>query len=302
MVETNVKRRAVIDLGTNTFNLLIAEVGPGGLKVIYHDKKPVLLGMGGINEGQIANDALKRARETLILFQEKCIELRVVELFAIGTSALRGASNRHALLDFALNQLGMYIRVITGQDEARYIYQGVRISHPFEHTGLIMDIGGGSTEFIRADKQGLQWGESFEIGVSRLYQAMGQPDEFTPEHMEHIRNYLDTHCGAAIAEFRADELIGSSGTFETLYDIMSQEDFPDVDHSLELDIEQLKNVLTWSMRSTLQERMDNPWIVPIRKKMLPVSAMKVLWALEKSGAKRIFVSPYSLKEGVLVEA
>ncbi|OFZ10063.1 MAG: hypothetical protein A3D92_11900 [Bacteroidetes bacterium RIFCSPHIGHO2_02_FULL_44_7] len=83
---------------------------------------------------------------------------------------------------------------------------------------------------------------------------------------------------------------------------MSQEDFPDVDHSLELDIEQLKNVLTWSMRSTLQERMDNPWIVPIRKKMLPVSAMKVLWALEKSGAKRIFVSPYSLKEGVLVEA
>lgn len=73
MVETNVKRRAVIDLGTNTFNLLIAEVGPKGLKIIYHDKKPVLLGMGGINEGQIANDALKRARETLILFQENAL-------------------------------------------------------------------------------------------------------------------------------------------------------------------------------------------------------------------------------------
>jgi len=301
MVETNVRRRAVIDLGTNTFNLLIADVGPTGLKVIYHDKKPVLLGMGGINEGQIAKDALKRARETLILFQEKCIELRAVELFAIGTSALRGAKNRNTLLDFALNQLGMYIRVISGQDEARYIYQGVRISHPFENTGLIMDIGGGSTEFIRADKHGLQWGESFEIGVSRLYQAMGQPDEFTSEHMEHIRKYLDTHCGAVIAEFRADELIGSSGTFETLYDILSEADFPNVERTLELDMEQLKKVLLWSMRSTLQERMDNPWIVPIRKKMLPVSAMKVLWALEKSGAKRIFVSPYSLKEGVLVE-
>lgn len=301
MVEKNVKRRAVIDLGTNTFNLLIADVGPAGLKPIYHDKKPVLLGMGGINEGQIANDALKRARETLIAFQEKCFELRAEELFAIGTSALRGASNRNALLDFGLNQLGMYIRVISGQEEARLIYQGVRISHPFENTGLIMDIGGGSTEFIRANNEGVQWSESFEIGVSRLFQEMGQPEEFTSDHMEHIRNYLDRHCGAAVAEFRADELIGSSGSFETLYDILSEADFPDVDHALEVDMEKLKGVLNWSLHSTLQERLDNPWIVPMRKKMLPVSAMKVLWALEKSGAKRIFVSPYSLKEGVLVD-
>lgn len=301
MVETNLKRRAVIDLGTNTFNLLISDVGPDGLRPIYHDKKAVLLGMGGINEGQIANDALKRARETLIMYQDKCLELRVEELFAIGTSALRSASNRNALLDFALNQLGMYIRVISGQDEARFIYQGVRISHSFENTGLIMDIGGGSTEFIRASKEGVQWSESYEIGVSRLFQEMGQPDEFTSDHMEYVRNYLDKHCGAAAAELRADELIGSSGSFETLYDILVEADFPDVHQALEMDMEQLKRVLNWSMRSTLQERMENPWIVPMRKKMLPVAAMKVLWTLEKSGAKRVFVSPYSLKEGVLVE-
>src|SRR5690606_9906849 len=98
MVEKELIRKAVIDLGTNTFNLLIAEIGGNQLNYIYSEKVPVLLGMGGINEGFIAEDAMERAKLALTQFKLKCEEKNVELIQGIGTSALRGAKNANELV------------------------------------------------------------------------------------------------------------------------------------------------------------------------------------------------------------
>ena len=184
MAEKNVVREAVIDLGTNTFNLLIAQIDNGQLIRIYSDKLPVLLGMGGINKGVITDSAMLRAKNALILFHESCKKYKVVGINGIGTSALRAASNSSELIDFARIELGIPIEVISGNREAELIYHGVRLSNAISNPCVIMDIGGGSTEFIGASSTGINWTKSFDIGVSRIFQQLGKPEEFKSEHIQ----------------------------------------------------------------------------------------------------------------------
>ena len=107
-------RIAVIDLGTNTFNLLISQVNGGKLHLIHTEKESVLLGMGGINQSIITVDALNRAKETLNLFKSKCEIFHVKSIQAIGTSALRSSKNNYELVDYAKDILDIDINIIDG--------------------------------------------------------------------------------------------------------------------------------------------------------------------------------------------
>lgn len=291
-------RKAVIDLGTNTFNLLIAEASDGKLNVIHSDKLPVLLGMGGINQGIIAEPAMQRAKDALMRFKAACVERDVQLISGIGTSALRAAKNSSELIEFAQRKLNISIEIISGKREAELIYKGVRMSHSFDSSGVIMDIGGGSTEFVGADSKGMLWSDSFDIGVSRIFQQLHQPEEFNEEHVQAIKDFLEERCGAELRTHRSPVLIGSSGSFETVYEMIYMRRFEKIGESIPIDFDRMIDVLTQVISSTLEERMHNDWITPIRKKMMPVAAVNILWAVEQMGTKEVWVSPYSLKEGV----
>lgn len=297
MVEKELMRKAVIDLGTNTFNLLIAEIDNGKLDYIHSEKVAVLLGMGGINEGVIASDAMERAKLALTQFKLKCQEKDVNSIFGIGTSALRGAKNSIELIDFAKNELQIPVSIISGQDEAKLIYQGVKWCHPIHHDTLIMDIGGGSTEFIHADGTGMLRAESLDIGVSRIYQLLDQPLEYTASQLEQINSYLEAQKGDFFNSFKASVLVGSSGSFETIFEMVHKMNFPATGESFELPLAQVLEQLDWLISSSLEDRMDNEWIVAIRKKMMPIAALKMKWIIQLMQIERIYVSPYSLKEG-----
>lgn len=291
-------RRAVIDLGTNTFNLLIADSVDGKLVSVYSDKRPVLLGMGGINEGIIAQPAMERAKKALKFFRETCIEYQTNSIIGIGTSALRAASNKSELLKYASEELGITIEIISGEQEAELIYYGVRLTYPFKESTVIMDIGGGSTEFIKATASGVERVTSLDIGVSRIYQTLNMPEEFDFNHINSVLTFLDEEACDFFKDVKSNVLIGSSGSFETLYSLVFQKEFPKSDESLEIPMDEVLRELNWIINSSLEDRMNNSWIVPIRKKMLPISAVKMKWVIEKLGIERLFVSPYSLKEGV----
>lgn len=298
MVEKKLIRKAVIDLGTNTFNLLIAEIDRDRLDYIYSEKVPVLLGMGGINEGFIAEDAMERAKCALNQFKLKCEEKNVELIQGIGTSALRGANNASELVDYASKELKISIKIISGQEEARLIYKGVKWCHPIHYPILIMDIGGGSTEFIHADKAGMIGAESLDIGVSRIYQLLDKPLEYSQEHIQQINDYLEAQKSDFFDSFNSSILVGSSGSFETIFEMIHKMNFPTTGHSFELPLDQVLEKLDWLISSTLEERMNNEWIVSIRKKMMPIAAIKMKWIIQMMNIQRIYVSPYSLKEGV----
>ncbi len=290
-------RRAVIDLGTNTFNLLIADTQTR--QVLFQTKEGVALGMGGINEKRISNEAMERALEALRLFKAHCTQWQVEDIQAIGTSALRDATNAQDLLCKVQDELQFSIEIITGQREAELIYKGVRLTHDFENPALIMDIGGGSTEFIAADHQGPFVAHSFDIGVSRLFQLFEFQDPMSPDDIEKVETYLAERCAPFFKQQLPTVLIGSSGSFETFYELMEESIFDSKSHAIEVDSNRFAHMLEQIIASTQAERDQNPHIIAIRKKMAPLAAIKTRWVLRQAQISQILISPYSLKEGVL---
>lgn len=294
-------RKAVIDLGTNTFNLLIAEINGESKKILHSSKEGVALGMGGINRNLITPEAEQRAIKALQNFDDICSRFGAHEIIAIGTSALRDADNAHQLVDKLKNILGIKLHIISGEEEARLIYEGVKWSYNFDHPGVIMDIGGGSTEFIWADKNGLTDFLSLNIGVSRIYQdaSISLSDPLTSDQLQTIYNWYEQKSNGALQQRYADLLIGASGSFETFYELIHNRPYPSDTRSIRIEFSELMQTLNWIIFSTQEERDESEFIIPIRKKMAPVAAAKTKWVIEKLGIKEVMISPCSLKEGVI---
>jgi exopolyphosphatase / guanosine-5'-triphosphate,3'-diphosphate pyrophosphatase len=292
-------RRAVIDLGTNTFNLLIADTQ--SRQILFQTKEGVALGMGGINEKRIGDEAMARAFEALRQFKIHCTQWQVEDIQAIGTSALRDATNAQELLCKVQDELQFAIEIISGQREAELIYKGVRLTHDFVTPALIMDIGGGSTEFIAADHQGPFVAHSFDIGVSRLFQLFKFQDPMSLNDIEKVETYLEERCAPFFKQHLPTVLIGSSGSFETFYELMEESIFDSKSHAIEVDRKRFVHMLEQIIASTQAERDQNPHIIAIRKKMAPLAAIKTRWVLRQANIEQIYISPYSLKEGVLFD-
>ena len=283
-------RTAVIDLGTNTFNILIADVLDSKFTVIHSEKEGVSLGMGGINENIISPEAFERGVITLRHFNFICIHHKVDVINAFGTSALRGAKNSQQFIDQIDNELGIKINIISGEKEADLIYKGVLWSYDFVKPGVIMDIGGGSTEFIFANKEGITDLISLNIGVSRIFQELKLNDPLTEIDIKSITNWLNEKANGFFDDKKEDLLIGASGSFETFYELIYNQPFPDKLKCSEIPMKTLNNMIDWVIYSTQEDRDKNEFIIPIRKKMAPIAAVKTKWVIEKLGITRTIIS------------
>ncbi len=216
-------RIAIIDLGTNTFHLLIAEGDQKGYNIIYRDRLAVKIGMGGINEGLITEAGFHRALLAMQSFKNAMDSHRVNATYAFGTSALRNARNGAEIAERIRALTGIEVNIITGDQEAHYIYLGVRAALGLAHDkNLIVDIGGGSVEFIIADHDNVFWKRSYEIGAQRLLEKFHKHDPILPEEIELINEHFRESLSSlfeVLNQYHPDVLVGSSGTFDTLSDI-----------------------------------------------------------------------------------
>jgi exopolyphosphatase/guanosine-5'-triphosphate,3'-diphosphate pyrophosphatase len=293
-------RKAVIDLGTNTFNLLIADVREGLFQKILSTKIGVALGMGGILQNRISEDAFERGIQAMREFKGVCENYDVLQITAIGTSALRDASNASDFRNRVKELFEIEIQIVDGEKEAQLIYEGVKLTYDFQQPAMIMDIGGGSTEFIFADYNGIQHLTSLNIGVSRMYQEISTSDPLKEDDIRRIERWLEQKTDGYFNGKRASTLLGASGTFETFYELIHDTDFVAGFETITLSREKLIDCLNEIIQSTQDERDMNHRIIPIRKKMAPISAVKTMWILKKLDVKEIVISPFSLKEGALM--
>lgn len=293
------KRVAVIDLGTNTFNLLIADISRKDFDVVHSEKRGVALGMGGINSNYIAKEAFERGINCLTEFKEKCNQFKVSEIRAIGTSALRDADNKSDFVDLVFQKTKIKIEIITGDEEAEFIYKGVSWFFPFDKKAVIMDIGGGSTEFIFSDKTGILSKKSFNIGVSRMYQELKFSDPFSSEDIKKVENFIEKQVGNYFDNQACDILIGASGSFETFHEMIYQKTFTEKKISVLFPEDELEKIISWVIHSSQKERDEHPYIIPIRRKMAPIAAVKTNWVRKKLNIKTNYLTPCALKEGVL---
>jgi len=299
-----------MDLGTNTFHLLIAEPDADNFfKEIQHEYVGVKLGEGGINEGTIKPEAYQRGLDTLISFQGFIKQQNVGKVKAIATSALRSASNGQQFIDDVKQHTGIAIETISGDTEAGYIYQGVRASGCVgTATSLIIDIGGGSVEFILANKYEIFYKQSFEIGAARLMAKFHGTDPITPGEVTSLYKYLDEQLAPlylALEGHDINNLIGSSGAFETFAELIELGN----DNSFDLKEnktyffkkEELFKHTNQIIRANHEERAATKGIIAVRVDMIVVASLLTQYIMQKLRINNVIMSAYSLKEGVLAE-
>jgi exopolyphosphatase/guanosine-5'-triphosphate,3'-diphosphate pyrophosphatase len=291
---------AIIDLGTNTFHLLITD----GNKTLHELRRPVRLGQGGINHNNITAEAIERAKLCLKDYKQIAQDYGAQKIIAIGTSAVRNASNASFFISEIFQHTGIEIKIISGEQEAEYIYQGVRSGVDLgSNNSLIMDIGGGSVEFIIANHTDIFWKQSFEIGGQRLIEKFEVSDPIMPEEVMAIRKFLEIELmplKSALRKFTPDTLVGSSGSFDTLseiYCLRNQIPYsPDGESPITMDF--LILMMELILKKDRQERMQIPGMIELRVDLIVVGVVLIRQLLEMWDFSNIRVSSYSLKEGV----
>jgi exopolyphosphatase/guanosine-5'-triphosphate,3'-diphosphate pyrophosphatase len=303
-----IKRAAVMDLGTNTFHLLIADGSASGYKEIVHIHDPVKLGEGGINKGIIQPEPYQRGITAMQNFKQELIKHNVDNVRAIATSALRNASNGQEFIDEVADKTGISIEIIDGEQEAEYIYKGVKLAGALsDQTSLIMDIGGGSVEFILSNAHTILWKQSFEIGAARLMDKFHRTDPIPIDSINTLYAYLDEHLTSLIAvteKFPVTALLGSSGAFETFAEVIELEKGNPFSLSIknyDFDHTDLIAITDKFIASAHHERKNTKGIISIRVDMIVVASLITRFIMARSGISQVCMSTYSLKEGVLAE-
>ncbi len=297
---------AVLDLGTNTFNLLLAKVTAKAYYIYYDEKIPVKIGKDGIGHGIISYKAQKRAANA-IMHYKKIIERETIDkVYGYATSAFRNASNGKSFKNHLEKQSGLPIKIIGGVKEAKFIYEGVRHALNIgKEPALIVDIGGGSVEFIIANEKKPLWLKSYEIGAQRLLDLFHKTDPIEPEARKHLNEYLEKNLfglDEALNMYSPKIMIGSSGTFDTLSEIychrinkvMNPEatEFP-------LDIDYFFKIHDEIVTKNKAERLEIPGMHEMRADMIVVASCLTKYILERYHLSGIRVSAHSLKEGML---
>lgn len=298
-----------MDLGTNTFHLLIAEANPDHPKELLHLYEPVRLGKGGINKGIIQPDAFERGIDTMKKFRDNMDRFDVGRVKAMATSALRSTANGKDFIAQVKQQTGIQIEVIDGEREAGYIYRGVKASGCLSgDNNLIIDIGGGSVEFIICNDHGITWKQSFEIGAARLMERYHEVDPISAESITELQNYLDhvlTPLFKAAKHTPVQKLIGSSGAFETFAEVMELEKGHHFDlkaiKCMDLNTEEFKELTARLISSSHDERAATKGIIPLRVDMIVVASLITRYVMDRLQIYQVAMSMYSLKEGVLAE-
>ncbi|WP_432708250.1 exopolyphosphatase [Pedobacter sp.] len=295
-------KAGVIDIGTNTFHLIIADFSNGEVDITYKTNVPVKLGEGRLNENIIIPEAFERGLQALIGFSETLKEQQVQVVKATATSAVRNASNGPAFVQAVKEQTGIDIEVISGDAEADFIFKGVQATGVITDTTLIMDIGGGSTEFILCNTKDLLWKKSYDLGAARLLQAFFKSDPINEADQSAIIHHVDQQVNElkeACQIHQPKVLVGSAGAFET-FAVLLQKDLDLKSLAwAPLSMEGYNRLSTQLVASTHAQRAKIKNLIPLRVDLIVIAALLTDYVLKTFAIPELRLSTYDLKMGVL---
>lgn len=292
-------RIAIIDLGTNTFHILIVDASSflATQEVVYREREYVFLGKG--NKEKIDHDSYLKGIDTLIHFSQLISKYRVDKIIALGTEALRKTSNGPAFCAEVLSKTSINIEIIDGLQEAALIAKGVSLLDLPKGDHLVMDIGGGSVEFIHLKNKKVQWAQSFKIGISVLYNSFQTSEPISPDDLNKLDAFLDLSLQSLWNHLEGVEpsLIGASGTFEVLISTKTSGN-----ELVQIEQTQVSSLYETLLSMNLEERTSSGLIAKERAKYIVVALHLVLFVCSRLTIKKAFISPYAMKEGALAEA
>ncbi|MGH3606719.1 MAG: exopolyphosphatase [Pseudonocardiaceae bacterium] len=305
-------RVAAIDCGTNSIRLLVADVCAGMVSDVHREMRIVRLGQDVDATGRLAPDALDRTRVALADYAAIARSAGAKRLRMVATSATRDAANREEFFAMVRRTLGTDAEVITGDEEARLSFTGaVGGLDPADGPFLIVDVGGGSTELVLGQWDGVRAdvtaARSVDIGCVRITERHLRSDPPTPAEISAAEQFAAETLQpafAAVPVAKARTWVGVAGTVTTLSAIAQQLPAydPDSTHLSRLSLQQVRATAEQLLASTHQQRAANPVIHPGRVDVIAGGALIVRVLAEelhtRAGISELVVSEHDILDGI----
>jgi exopolyphosphatase/guanosine-5'-triphosphate,3'-diphosphate pyrophosphatase len=296
------ERVASIDIGTNTILLLIAEVGEGRLKPLLEKETVVRLGEGLQKNGILSEEAMNRGLQTLAQYLGQCQAMEVQKIFAAGTSALREAKNSADFLRLAKEKLNLSIEVISGEEEAQLSFLAVaKDLKKAKKSVLVVDVGGGSTEFILGKGGWIDQWVSLPLGSVRFTEQFLRSDPVQEEEWERMkRKILDLFVKIPRPQ-EPFSMVAVGGTATTLASVEQglKEFVPEKIQHFVLKKEALGKQLFLFRSKTSDERKKIPGLPPARADVILAGGTILYLAMEDLESLSVLISSHGVRYGLL---
>jgi exopolyphosphatase/guanosine-5'-triphosphate,3'-diphosphate pyrophosphatase len=302
---------ASIDIGTNSFHLVIAKIdNKKRFAVLTKTKEVVRLGSSSNDMKYITSESIERGVEALMRFKMICDSYKA-EIIAVATSATREALNKQDFLQAVKEKTGIEINIVSGYEEARLIYLGVLQSLDiYSKRILLVDIGGGSTEFLVGEKGQVKIASSIKVGTVRLTNKFSLNDKVNKNDIKIAKSFVKGAINQIVRimeDEKYDLAIGSSGTINNIGSIISADLSPvnaDADISLNgfvLKKKQLQNAAEKIYKAeTLVDRLSIPGLDPKRADIITAGAIILEQIFDDLEIEKMTLSGFALREGIIM--
>jgi exopolyphosphatase/guanosine-5'-triphosphate,3'-diphosphate pyrophosphatase len=304
------RRLGFIDIGTNTILCLIAELKSDGSFDIIDDLAEITrLGQGVDRAGEISPEGEERSLQVLRHYLERCRRLKVEEITAVGTSALRDARNSAEVRARFKAQLGLEVRVISGNEEAAYSFLAIQKGLALAGQELlVVDVGGGSTEFIRGNAAGISQAVSINIGTVRLTEQFLHSDPVRKEECENMIRVIEKELARLPDPWLRDggaalTLVGIAGTFTTLSAVerkLLRYSHVEI-HGSRLTLSEVRRQMALFQGKTIEQRKAIPGLEPKRADVMLAGATLIERIMTGFHSERVIVSDQGVRYGLLHE-
>jgi exopolyphosphatase/guanosine-5'-triphosphate,3'-diphosphate pyrophosphatase len=293
---------AVIDIGTNSLKMHVAEVRGGRTEVLEDLTQVTRLGEGLHETGELSSEAMARTVEAVDSFRAKAAELGVESITAVGTMALRSASNAGAFIDAVRERCGLEVEVLPGEEEARLSYLAVLSGlGAGEGRVVVFDTGGGSTEFIFGDGEEILNRFSLDVGSRQPTEEFCASDPVTESELAAMVASLEARFDSL--EPGVDTLVGMGGTVTSLGAVHHKmKDYdPDVIQGSVLTLEEVERQMEMFRARTIDERLETVGLMPKRADIILAGAAIVMTVMRKLGATELIISDRGLRHGMFYD-
>ena len=296
-------RVAAIDCGTNSIRLLIADIDGNNFREVVRDMEIVRLGQGVDETGQFHPDAIARTLAAVDKFAAEIAKRGVEKIRFCATSATRDATNRHLFVDGVRERLGIELEVISGDEEAALSYAGaIKDLDPSNGPFLVVDIGGGSTEFVFGTST-VEAARSVNIGCVRMTERHFASDPATAEQIELARTDIQAaiaQAAAVVPITKAKTLVAVAGTATTV--AAAALDLPEYDryaiHLSRISAQQTHDAATMFATSTREQRLALGYMHPGRVDVIAAGSLVLSEIMKATGASEFVASESDILDGM----
>ena len=297
-----------IDIGTNSMRLLIADYEN---KIIKNRKKYInttRIGQGVDQEGYITEEALERNLKALKEFADKCVEENCEKVYCMGTSALRDSKNGQEFVDRAKELTNIDVKIICGEEESNLGFLGVLEGAGGDKSKdiLVLDIGGGSTEFIVGNEDGIKFCKSENVGALRMTEKFITTDPISDEEFNNMSMFIEDTISSTIDKIKdinIRKLVGIGGAITSLSAMNQQLEVYSMEkvHNSVVSKKDLEKILQNLKKMTLSDKKTIKGLQPKRADIITAGVKILHIIMEKLEIEEIMISEYDNLEGLICQ-